>query len=125
MRTKALGHFLGSVRPLHFDHYSPTPSKRTHAQASAQPAAHASAAAHKATTAASISSAGGAGGGEAGAGTDATAAEDGAKGKKTGADLVPTKPEKRKYVFKNRPAPAAPPATGILFRTWLFSLCFF
>jgi hypothetical protein len=28
MRTRALSFYLNSVRPLHFDHYTPTPSKK-------------------------------------------------------------------------------------------------
>lgn len=127
MRTKALSFYLSSARPLHFDHYSPTPSKRSHAQVHAQ--MHAQTQLSSASAAASGESPASAAGGTSAvalAGADAAmlGAEETAKGKKTGSDLVPIKPEKRKYVFKNRPAPSAA-SVGTLLLTFLYLLVIF
>lgn len=106
LRTRALSYYLGCVRPLHLEHYTATPSKKGFP--ALPPTLPRSG--HKA-------------GGD-GANSDTAlllttdsdaqvllAQEDPAKAKKS-ADAVPAKPEKRKYVFKNRPPKTLSSPTG-------------
>ena len=106
LRTRALSYYLSCVRPLHLEHYSATPSKKGFP---ALPP--------------SLPRTSGIKGNDAGAenlliSTDPApplvqSAEDPNKKKIAGAtDIVlPNKPEKRKYVFKNRPVKLPTPAT--------------
>lgn len=112
LRTRALAYFLSGLRPLHLEHYTATPSKKGF------PAVTGGGRGLKVTAA-----------GDAGSSADAAAllanedaplllasVEDkkGSNGKAANGDAIalPAKPEKRKYVFKNKPAKAAAVAVG-------------
>lgn len=106
LRTRALSYYLSCVRPLHLEHYTATPSKKgfpalppTLPRGGLKPGSDGA----NSDTALLLT-------------TDSDAQvllvpEDPAKAKK-GTDLAPVKTEKRKYVFKNRPAKVPAPVAG-------------
>ena len=111
LRTRALAYFLSGLRPLHLEHYTATPSKKGFPAVSAG-----------GSRGLKASAASDAGNSDAGAANEdaplllATDDKKGSNSKAVNADgtASATKPEKRKYVFKNKPvkAPAAAAVAG-------------
>ena len=116
LRSKALSYFLHCSRPLHLGHYSATKPIGGSKQATVL---HTTSSSSSTTT----SAAGGAqyqqdnesaqSAASHGAESFSGAVISGGMPKKTVADMMAIKPEKRKYVFKNKPNKlAVPPATA-------------